>query len=510
MSIPITRYVDINSTVGAGVQVSQRLLVGRIFDTNALIPTNSFLSFTTASQVGDYFGLASEEYSRAVFYFSWVSKNRITPDVLQFASYTPNPVPPRVFGAVKAQDPGDYLSITAGSFGITIGAEFFEVSALDLSTAVGLDGVATLITAAINSLSNDTMWAAALVTYDAVEGRFLFFGGEAVDDSEISISVGTSGNVELASLLGWLAVDGAIYSGGSTGQTPVEAVQASANVSDNFGSFLFMQDLTLDEVTNLAIWNNLPENNLKFMYLVAVDDESEATTYAAALAIYGGTGLTLRPIPTEYPEQAPMMILAATNYANVNSAQNYMYQQFPGLTPSVTTESKANVYDGLRVNYYGETQTAGQNLSFYQRGNLQGDPNISPIAMNVYANEIWLKSTMTSTLIELLLTVNRLPANKTGTSRLLSVLQTVIQQALDNGVISVNKQLSDRQIAYITDASDNDENAWYQVQNSGYWVNADVESFEPTPGNVEFKAVYTLIYGKDDVINKIEGEQILI
>lgn len=113
------------------------------------------------------------------------------------------------------------------------------------------------------------------------------------------------------------------------------------------------------------------------MYLFCVPVTS--ATYAAwsndstGLGAFPGVGLTLSPITTEYPEQIPMMIEAATDYLAVNSVQNYMFQtNFTGITPSVSTDALADVYDAASVNYYGSTQTAGQIISFYQRGILCG------------------------------------------------------------------------------------------------------------------------------------------
>src|SRR4051812_24416653 len=84
MSISLSRYVDITSGVGAGANVSTRSLNGLIVTGNPLVPTNRFLTFESASDVGTYFGTSSEEYARAVFYFGWISKNITAPQALNF------------------------------------------------------------------------------------------------------------------------------------------------------------------------------------------------------------------------------------------------------------------------------------------------------------------------------------------------------------------------------------------------------------------------------------------
>ena len=77
MAISLKRYVDITSGVGAGVGVAARLLIGRFFSTNPLIPTNSSIDFDSADAVSTYFGSTSDEYLRAVFNKSLDLKQKV-------------------------------------------------------------------------------------------------------------------------------------------------------------------------------------------------------------------------------------------------------------------------------------------------------------------------------------------------------------------------------------------------------------------------------------------------
>ena len=239
-------------------------------------------------------------------------------------------------------------------------------------------------------------------------------------------------------------------------------------------------------------------------YIATISGTTSITMTAAAT---GAATETLTFTPLQYPEMAPMMIEAATNYANPNSVQNYMFQLFPGLSPSVTTDALANAYDEVSVNYYGQTQTAGTQLSFYQRGLLQGPPT-APLDMTTYVNELWLKDALQVALMNLLLSLNQLPANSQGQAIALLTIQNVINQALINGTISVGKTLTASQISYIGGVT-NDPNAWYQVQNSGYWVDC-VISIIPASSPPQYQAAYTLVYSKDDTIRFVSGQDILI
>ena len=122
-----------------------------------------------------------------------------------------------------------------------------------------------------------------------------------------------------------------------------------------------------------------------------------------------------------------MMIEAATDYTKPNSVQNYMFQIF-NLTPSVTTDADADLYDSLRINYYGQTQTAGNLIQFYQRGVMMGLP-VDPSDQNVYANEQWFKDACSATIMQNSAALSAVGANSSGRSQLLAVLQSAIDQA---------------------------------------------------------------------------------
>lgn len=501
MAISFTRYVDITSGVGAGPAVAERELITRIFTTNPLLPPASFVEFENIEEVGDYFGTSSNEYLRAQFYFGWISKNITAPQKISFASYVDADRAAAIYGNPGTYSLANFTSITTGALLLTVGAApEHTLTGINLSSAVSLAAVATLVQTAVRAnTAGGADWTSATVSYDPTRKSFDFEGGTA--GTEI-IAVGTPGaGTDLAPVLGWTT--GAIIAPGAPEETVTDALTDSAAASNNFGSFLFMPSLTTDQITQAATWNS--GQNVLYQYLVPVT-ASNAAAVSAAIINFAGSAMTLSPLSSQYPEQVPGMILAATAYDRRNSVQNYMFQIF-ALTPSVATDEDADTYDALSVNYYGVTQTAGQLINFYQRGVLTGLPN-NPLDQNVYANEQWLKDAIGSQIMTLLLALAQVPANSTGRSQLLAVIQSQIDLAVFNGTISVGKPLTIQQKLFITNAT-GDDAAWQQVQTQGYWIDCVIEPYVED-GTTKYKAVYTLIYSKDDIIRKVEGTDILI
>jgi hypothetical protein len=512
MSIRFTKYIDITSGVGGASVLNAREYIGRLFTTNPLLPPQSFIEFTTPAQVLAYFGSTSVEYLRALFYFSWISKNITSPQKISFARWANVAVAPLIFGATLTTTLTALQLITNGSFSLTIGGVTNVISGLDFSSDGSLTAIAATIETAIRA-ETGTQWTAATVTYDSTTGAFNFVGG-VVGAANISVAIGNVGT-DISSLIGWLpesinGSNGAIWSNGSAIETITQTLTNSDAASDNFGSFLFIPALDNSQVVEAATWNQ--SLNIKYEYQIPSTTVENCQTLCnltnGLLLGLDGAGVTYAPISTEFDEQVPMMIQAATNYSGRNSTQNYMFQRFPGLTPKVTDDTTSDTLDAIRVNYYGQTQSAGQQLAFYQRGFLMGGATAA-VDMNTYANEIWLKDAAGAAIMNLFLAVAKVPANLQGVSKILVVLQDVIDQALNNGTISVNGFLSTQQKLYITEVT-GDPNAWYQVLGSGYWVTAVIAPLLTDAGVTEYQILYTLVYKKDDVVRSVSGTHILI
>lgn len=501
MAISFKRYVDITSGVGGGAGVRLRDLILRLFSTDTRVPANTVIEMTSAADVGAYFGTTSPEYLRAVFYFGFISKLIKAPKKISFSRYANVAAAGRIYGATKAFAVSQFTGITTGALKLTIGAYTADVTGLNFSSASTLSNVASTLQTAIRAIvAGGADWTAATVTYNATANRFELVGG--VVGAEAIATAAPGSGVDVRSTLGWDAT--AVFSPGVAVQEPLDAFLASVQVSDNFGSFAFIPTITAAQVAAVAAQNDT--YNVKFMYLHPMIASDAATLYAA-LSGYSGVACILSPLATEYPELLPAMILAATDYNARNSVQNYMFQQAT-LTPSVQDDPTATTMDNNRVNYYGRTQTAGQFLDFFQRGVMMGLAT-DPVDMNTYANEIWFKDAAGAAIMSLLLSMARVSANATGRGQLLAVLQSVVETATFNGTISLGKPLNTTQKLYIGNLT-GDANAWQQVYRLGYWIDCTLQSYVTTDGRTEWKAVYTLIYSKDDAIRKVEGSHVLI
>lgn len=501
MTISFRKYVDITSGVGGAAIVAARDLIGRIFTSSPIASVDAIMEFESAAEVGEVFGTASVEYLRALFYFAWTSVTLQQARKISFAAYPTADAAPAVVGKGKTFSLATLTAITTGNIQFSFGGVLETIAAIDFSGAVSLSGVAALLQTAIRT-GTDPQLATATVVYDAANSRFVVTG-TVTGPGNMEIVASTAPDVGAA--LNLLATQGAIVVAGTDAMEPSEAFTTAMNVSNNFGSFLFMPAITVEQAEAVALAN--AAESVSYMFMLRAEDSAEAAALNAALIAISGVAVTLAPDAAEYDEMVPMIQLAATNYELRNATSNYMFKQF-ALTPKVSDTGESNDLDALRCNYYGRTQINGQQLAFYQQGTLMGGVS-APTDQNVYANEQWLSSYLTAAFLNALLSLARIPANADGEAIGGGIVQDGVDAALFNGTISAGKDLTQLQKVYITQVS-GDVTAWQQVQTIGYWYNVRIVPEVLESSVTIYKIIYTLIYSKDDAVRKVEGTHNLI
>ncbi|CAK7076015.1 DUF3383 domain-containing protein [Providencia huaxiensis] len=495
MPIKQTRYVDIASAVIGASAVPMRKLTARLFSTNPKIPTGKVLEFTSG-QVDELLGIDAPEAHFARQYFSYVSPAPVSkPKELQIAAYEPVGRAPTLFGA-KAAALVDLKIITDGTLSVTIGAVTKSYKDIDLSEAKSYSDIASTIQSKLNAES-EPQFSSSYLTFNALESTFELSGG--VQES-VSISV------EYSALAEAMGLSSGTASEGNPAQTPLEAFIVAEQVSDSFGSATFLDEMPLEQAVALAQY--ISGENVKYQLHLNVS-KNKVEDFSAALMGTASVGLNLKTDDSFFIQALPMAVMAATDYDRTNATTNYMFRQFSIAFPAqVTTDKDADRYDKLRVNYYGETAVAGSQIRFYQRGFLCGGPS-NPLDMSVHANEQWLKAYIAQQWFSVLLATRGVPANKDGEARALMVIAGAVTKALDNGTILAGKTLTEVQTLAIADAS-GDDLAWYDVQDKGYWYNAQIVESTGENGLPEYVMKYVLIYGKGDWVRKVEGSHNLV
>lgn len=126
--------------------------------------------------------------------------------------------------------------------------------------------------------------------------------------------------------------------------------------------------------------------------------------------------------------------------------------------------------------------------------------------------EVWFKAELKSQFLNMFNALPGITPDIAGRSYINLYIDAAISQALPdsgNGMISVGKQLTTTQKAYITQVT-GDEDAWKKVQNDGFWTSVSFASSVAESGVTEWTSEYTIIYSTAEKIRKVSGTHILI
>ena len=501
MPISQSKYVAITSGIGGASAASRKDLGLRLFTTNALFPLNTVLEFTSAADVANFAGATSQEAKLASAYFGWVSKSINSPRRISFFGASLTAAAPFLRSTKGLSGLTEFKAITNGSVVITMGDDSYTLSSLSFTSATSYSDIASTLETAINAnTSGGTLWTAATVVYNAETSSFKLTGG-ATGDNTITYATAADSGTDISSLIGWSESTNPIISNGTNATTLTNILNKAVELSDNFASYAFT-GLTFDasQINEIGTWND----NQNFLYMYCGDVGANYSSIIESAAAHQGMAINYQPLIGVLPAYLmPATILAATNYSHINGTVNYMFQQFPNQAVTVDTNALANTLDPLHINYNGQTQKAGQKIEFYQDGYLADGTDIA-----VYANEIWLKDACITELLNLEIALEKIPANIDGLAQVQATLQSVIDEALNNGVILPGKELTNTQKVYITQIT-GDNTAWQRVQLNGYVLTVEL-SQQIVNGATKYIAEYTLVYSKGDSIRKVEGRHILI
>jgi hypothetical protein len=496
MAISQKKYVDITSGVGGEATAARRELIARLFTSNAALTNGQILETDLAGTLA-LFGSTSAEYTYALKYFGFISKNISKANKISFAQWPQVATAPTITSSITLPAYTEFAALTdTGSVKVDLGGETHDVDP-DFTGDASLADVASSMEDAVQAITaGGTMWTSATFTYSG--GKFILTGGvDGADD--IGYFTAPASGTDLKAMFGMDAGSNPVLNLGADIETPVEALTRVDETNDNFGSFSFVNTMTAEEIGLVAAW--VKAGNYKYLYSVSA---STANVQSLAAALDGETGTILSAdANAAQAEFMPMVLLATTDYDRVNSVKSFMYQKFDDEDPSVTTDALAATYDAAHINYLGTTQQAGKLIQFYQDGYMMDGGDVGP-----YCNEIWLKDAISTEFMNLLLALEMIPANDTGSAIAATAIQSIIAEALKNGTIQPGKTLTNVQKAYITQVSGNVD-AWRDVQSVGYWLDVVITS-EVVGSVTKYIATYTLIYSKGDSVRKVEGFDILI
>lgn len=442
MAIPASRIASVIPSVlsAAGAALD---LNGLILSQSTSIPSGTMLPFSTAADVGDFFGLTSTEYLMAQIYFEGQNGATTTPGKLYFGAYSETASSAFLRSGSLAGMTLTQLQALTGTLTVTIDGTPNTSSSINLSGASSFAAAATTIEAAFTSPD-------FTLDYDAQLSAFVFTSNTTGATSTATYATGT-----IAAGLNLTQATGAVVSQGAVASTPATAMPVFAAAAGDWAGFSTTFEPELADKEAFSAWTAV--QGKRYFYagydtdVNALTQGSNNTWITAVLAANeDGTIPVWAANDAEGALEAAAVLgwAASLNFTQTNGRTTLAERSFSGLTPTVTSDEQASALQANGYNYYGDFATSSTQWQFFYPGSITGQYKWA----DSYVCQIKFNADLQDAMMNLLTSMGSIPYNAAGYSLIHAALADPIEVHKNFGTIRTDITLSASQVQELFNA----------------------------------------------------------
>ncbi len=425
-SLPVSRLVRVAVELTPAGAQAQNLSTLLILGSSAVIDTvERFRNYESIDAVAADFGTSAPEYLAALLWFQQAPQ----PTTLKIGRWLATAASGVLRGAslsAAQQALGTFTAITSGGFTYTKnGASPTNVTGINLSGATNLNGVASLITAALTG---------ATCVWNSTFARFEITSATTGSTSSISFLTAPGSGTDISTLLGMTAASSGAYR--ADGASAEAAVDAVTLFDQNYGQSWYAV-MVLGAVNNdhLAIAAYVEAANTKHVYGVTTQEAGALVAATTTDIAYQLKQLDYNKTFVQYSSASPYAVasllgrILTVDYTGNNTVITLAYKQQPGILPEALNSTQA---DSLK----------DKNCNAFLQFNNDTAIVLSGVAasgefIDVITGTDWLAVTLQNALYNLLYTSRtKIPQTDSGSQLMLVTAESVLSQAVTNGLLA--------------------------------------------------------------------------
>lgn len=468
MPIPASQIVQVNPRLitpgGSDLEFN-----GLMLSSSGVIPLSQFvLSFSSADDVGAYFGLDSQEYALAQIYFLGYDDSFSKPTSLFFAPRIAEAQAAFVRGGAITQTLAQLKTLSDGQLTITLGGQQTTVT-VNFSSANAFSDIAQLVQSALQAKSSSgEAFTAATCTYSSTFNAFTITSGQAGADDGLVYPSGT-----LADALNMTQAAGAVLSAGSAALTPAENMAAIVNETQNFVCFMSIDQLDEDDAVAFSTWANAQGVEYLHVYWdnnVQLTQSNPSGTIAQAIEAANLSSTCAVYNSAEYAAFI-LGIAASVDYDRTNGTITFKFKGQSGVAANVQNGTIASALEANGMNFVGNYATRNDTFVFLSPGQMFGEYQW----IDTYLNAVWLNNALQVACMNGFAQNARVPYTEEGYTLIKAWMQDPINRALKSGIIDPGVTLSEAQKAQLQQEAGLDISS--QLNTDGYYV----QVLDPAP-----------------------------
>lgn len=425
----MTQGLNIGRLVRASVNLAPLAAARRGFgtlmivgDSNVINGVERLRTYVDLESVATDFGTSAPEYFSAALYFGQSPR----PNQLMIGRWLRTATGGLVQGGILTTAEkvmSIWTAITAGSFSVTIDGVVKTLSTLDFSAQTNLNGVASIINAALTG---------GTIAWDG--SRFTVTSSTTGVASVVGYASPTGAGTDISALLKMTSATALAPVPGFIAETPVECVAQMANISGVWYGLTFASSTmpTDDQVVDVAAFIEGASISRIFGFTetdTRVLDAAWTVDMASRLKalLYKRSFVTFSA--NQYAVSSMFGRAFSVNFSANRSTITLMYKQEPGIVAELLTETQAQTLKSKRCNVFVRYMN---DTAIIQYGVMSGQ---------AYFDEIhgldWFADSIQTALYNLLYqSKTKIPQTDAGQNQLVTAAANVCAEAINNGLVA--------------------------------------------------------------------------
>lgn len=414
-TLPVNRIVDVTIQMSPLAAATRNFGAMLIVGASDVIDTQERIrAYSSVTDIANDFGTSAPEYQAAVAFFAQ-SPQPTTVQVGRWARSATSGLYKGKILSTSDQEMDNFTTISAGAFDVTIDGSVVNVTAVNLSAQSNLNGVASQVSAALQSKGTCVWNGQQFVIKSASTGQ--------------TSTVSTVTSTELSQAMG---LDSGTMVTGAPAETLEEATVALLDINTWYGAF-YTGDIEDQDVINTAALISASTPSHICAFTLKETDELDGTQTSSLgyeLAQLGNNRVL--PMYSSTNDNAAMSVLgrmSTVNFEGSNTTITLMFKQCPGVEPEYLKTSQANALQKNNVNVFAAYQN---DTSILQYGTMSG---------GWYIDEVhgldWLQNRVETDLWNLLYTsTTKIGQDESGMTAILSTVNSSLEAGVRNGLIA--------------------------------------------------------------------------
>lgn len=418
--LPVRRIVNV--AVSLAAKAAGKRNFGTMFilgDSDVIDAEERIRDYTAAEDVAADFGSTAPEYLAARTFYSQSPTPLNIKIGRWLASATHGLLKGRILGTSE-QAISKFTIIDAGSVSILVDGETVTASDVDLSSVLNLNGVASAVTAKLNSK--------ATVTWDGT--RFVFKATTAGESSSVKVSDTSS---QLAVLLGLDKNTKSVAGANSESLNDALAVMLDRGRSWYCLSLATNNTLSDNDYLNTAASIESASDAHIFGVTTqetTVLDANDSEDLASKLKAKGyNRTFIVYSSDNAHADCSVFGRFATINYEGINTTITAKFKQCPDVSAENLTTSQANALETKNCNVFASYDN---DTNILQEGVMCGGNFIDEMT-----NLDWLQDKVQTAVYNVLYTsTTKIPQTDSGIQRLVAAIAQCMESAVQNGMIA--------------------------------------------------------------------------